>query len=144
MIWRYHTRYMTTKRALVCFVIALAAAGAAPSAHHSSAVYTDDVVVFKNATMRSFVWANPHCFLIFDVKDASGSVTSWTVESGTPTSLTRVGWTRNSLQPGDTFAIEFNPARNDAKVGRLVKVILADGKELLDTQVRSATAGFAK
>jgi len=127
---------MTDRRALVCFVIALAAAGAAPAAHHSEAVYDHTVTVLKNATIVELVWANPHAILTFEVKDASGTIAAWNAETGPPTSLTRVGWNRNSLHPGDVVTIELNPAKNGATVGRLVKVILPDGKELLDTQVR--------
>lgn len=128
---------MTGKRMLVCLAIALAAMGTALSAHHSTAVYQDSSIVLKNATMKSMFWGNPHTILTFEVKDANGNVTTWSAESGSATSLSRMGWNRNSLKAGDAVTVELFPARNGARVGRLAKVILPDGRELLDSLGRA-------
>jgi len=37
---------------------------------------------------------------------------------------------RKSLQPGDVIKVTFNPSRSGASVGRLIKLIKADGEEL--------------
>ena len=132
---------MNRKSILVCFVTMMAAMGAAASAHHSAAAYGDATIVLKNATIRGMVWANPHTILTFDVKDAKGGVATWTAESGSPSALTRMGWNRNSVKAGDPVAIELFPARNGARVGRLAKVILADGRELLDSQGTEGSVG---
>ena len=129
---------MNGKRVLVCGAVAFAAMGAALRAHHSTAVYQDTSIVLKGGTMKSLFWGNPHTILTFDVKDASGSITTWSAESGSATSLSRIGWTRNSVKAGDAVTVELFPARNGARVGRLAKVILADGRELLDSLSRAA------
>jgi hypothetical protein len=90
--------------------------------------------VLKNATMTKVVWAQPHIILTFAVKQAGGAVINWSAETGSPGSVARVGWTRNSLKAGDAVTIELFPARNGARVGRLKKVIFSDGRQLLDTQ----------
>jgi hypothetical protein len=131
-------RRMTDKRMLVCLVTALAALGAGLSAHHSAAVYENSTIVLKNVTMTGVIWANPHTILTFVVRDAKDSAATWSAESGSPTSLSRIGWNRNSVKAGDAVTIELNPARNGARVGRLSKVIFPDGRELLDSQVRGA------
>jgi uncharacterized protein DUF6152 len=118
---------------LPCVAALLATLGAAVSAHHSDAAYDTRSIVLKSATMTGVVWANPHTLLTFTVQDTSGRVTTWTAESGSPSALTRMGWNRNSVKAGDAVAIELFPARNGAKVGRLAKVILPDGRELLDS-----------
>ena len=124
---------MTDKRVLVCLVTALAVAGAAPSAHHSAVSYEDNSIVLKDVTMTGVVWANPHSFLTFDARDADGNAATWNVESGSPSSLRRVGWNRNSVRIGDSATIELFPARNGARVGRLAKIVFSDGRELLDS-----------
>lgn len=49
--------------------------GAPLFAHHGNAAYdTNKAVVFKGATVTNFVWANPHCIVMFDVKDDKGNV----------------------------------------------------------------------
>ena len=129
---------MTDKPVLVCLVAALAVVGATLSAHHSAAVYENSSIVLKDVTMTGIVWANPHTLLTFDVRDANGNATTWNVESGSPSSLRRRGWNRNSVKTGDSATVELYPARNGAPVGRLAKIVFSDGRELLDSQDRSA------
>jgi hypothetical protein len=115
-------------------VIALAVMCATLSAHHSTVAYSEKTTVLKNATITKVLWANPHIILTFNVKENSGAVTVWSAESGSPGSVERVGWNRNSVKAGDKVTMEVYPARNGAHVGRLKKVILPDGSELLDSQ----------
>ena len=129
---------MTDKPVLVCLVTALAVVGATLSAHHSAVLYENDSIVLKDVTMMGVVWANPHTLLTFDVRDANGNATTWNVESGSPSSLRRRGWNRNSVKTGDSATVELYPARNGARVGRLAKIVFSDGRELLDSQDRSA------
>jgi hypothetical protein len=121
-------------RGLILNVIALAMTGGSLSAHHSTVAYVENPIVLKNATITNVLWASPHIILKFDVKEARGAFTGWSTETGSPGSVARAGWNRNSLKPGDKVTIELYPARNGAHVGRLKKVIFLDGRELLDTQ----------
>jgi hypothetical protein len=114
-------------------MVLVVATGSGVLAHHSTAAYDTKTITLKNAVVKRLVWANPHCVVWFDVKDDKGRVTTWGVESGSPSALTRVGWHRNSLKSGDSIAIEIYPARNGASVGRLAKVVLPGGRELLDS-----------
>ena len=114
-------------------MVVVFATGPGVLAHHSTAAYDTKTMTLKNAIVKRLVWANPHCVVWFDVKDDKGRVTTWGVESGSPSALTRVGWHRNSLKSGDNIAIEIYPARNGASVGRLATVVMPGGRELLDS-----------
>lgn len=105
-------------------------------AHHGAAAFTNTVTVLKDATVTKYVWANPHTFVMFDVKDDKGNLTHWAVETGNPSAVALVGWTRNSLQPGDVITVYLYPAKSGSPLGRLNKIVLADGKVLRDTQQR--------
>src|SRR5205823_5866306 len=96
--------------------------------------YTQNSIVLKNATITKVLWASPHIILTFDVKEDRGAASGWSTETGSPGSVARVGWNRNSVKPGDKVTIELYPAKNGAHVGRLKKVTFSDGRELLDTQ----------
>jgi hypothetical protein len=104
-------------------------------AHHGAAAFANNIVVLKEATVTKFVWANPHTFVMFDVKDDKGNVTHWAGEAGSPSAVGLLGWTRNSLQPGDVITVYIYPAKSGSPVGRLNKVVLADGKTLRDSQL---------
>jgi hypothetical protein len=103
-------------------------------AHHGSAAYkTDTVVVLKKARVTRFVWANPHAVLMFDVKDDEGNVSHWAGEAGSPSAIRLLGWTKNSLRPGDVVTVHLYPSKFNSTVGRIEKIMLADGTTLKDS-----------
>jgi len=103
-------------------------------AHHGSAVYdTAKVVVLEDVTVTKFVWANPHSIAMFDAKDDKGNVSHWAGEAGSPSAVRLLGWTRNSLQPGDVITVHLNPSKFESTVGRLDKIVLANGTTLKDS-----------
>lgn len=104
------------------------------SAHHGNAAFSDKVTEFKNVTVTKFAWANPHCLVEFNAKDANGKVVNWSAESGSPEALRLTGWNKFSLKPGDVITIYVHTAKTGAPAGRLTKIVLADGTVLGDTQ----------
>jgi hypothetical protein len=104
-------------------------------AHHGATSYTNNVVVLKDATVTKFVWANPHTIVLFDVKDDNGNVSHWAGEAGSPSAVGLLGWTKSSLQPGDVITVYIYPAKSGSPVGRLNKIVFADGKTLRDSQL---------
>src|SRR5215510_14692979 len=118
---------MNVRGLTVFVVLALAVMDASVSAHHSTVAYAQQSIVLRKATMTKIVWASPHIILMFTVKETNGTVSTWNAESGSPGSVARVGWNRNSVKVGDVVTIELYPAKNGAHVGRLKKVVFADG-----------------
>jgi hypothetical protein len=125
---------MKLRVALLSVLTGLAVMNISLSAHHSAVAYTQQPIVLKNATMSKVLWQHPHIILSFTVKDTNGAVTNWSAESGSPGSVARLGWTRNSVKVGDAVTVELFPAKNGAHVGRLKKIVFPDGHQLLDTQ----------
>ena len=109
---------MRSKRfvALHVSVVFLVAASAA-FAHHGTSGYDMEKVVTLKGTVTSFNWTNPHCVVLMDVKDGQGEVKNWIIELGAPTILSRMGWSRDSLKPGDEVVAETHPAKNGATNG---------------------------
>jgi hypothetical protein len=107
--------------------IAAAAASWPVFAHHSFAVYDRTKVLTLKGDVKTFQWTNPHCVVWFVVKpEGGGEAQEWGVETTSPGVLTRSGWTRNSLKPGDHVAVEFNPLRDGSHGGGLNSVTLLD------------------
>jgi hypothetical protein len=103
-------------------------------AHHGSTAYdTSKVVVLKEAKVTKFLWANPHAIISFDVKDEKGTVQHWNAEAGTPQTIALSGWTKTSVQPGDVITVYVFQSKTGNLVGRLNKIVLADGSELRDS-----------
>ena len=115
------------------FAVSLMGAGvlllggaAAVFAHHSFAAEFDASKPVKvTGIVTKVEWQNPHTFFYIDVTDpATGKVTNWAMEMGSPNGLMRSGWTRNTLKIGDTVSVEGSLARSGEPLGNARVVIL--------------------
>jgi hypothetical protein len=103
----------------------------APSfAHHGTASFDTTKDLTLKGTVTDWIWANPHCFLKFDAMDETGTVRNWAVEVSNPTDMTKRGWARSSFKAGDQVAVNLQPVKNGAPIGRLRTVTLGDGSTL--------------
>lgn len=100
------------------------------TAHHGNAAYDLDNPITLKGTVTEFAWSNPHVQIYFDVKDDKGKVVHWASETVSPGLLSRAGWSKTELKPGDEITITLGPARNGAPIGFALKVVLANGKVL--------------
>lgn len=99
-------------------------------AHHGAAGYDSNKLTTLKGTVTDFRFQNPHAQIFIDVKDASGKVQNWVLEAVGIATLSRSGWTRTIMKPGDAITVTGNPAKNGSPSMRLTKVVLASGKEL--------------
>ena len=83
--------------------------------------------------MTSWLWANPHCLLRFDVKDEKGEVQHWVTETSGPGDMLRIGWSNTAVKAGDEITIDVMPSKNGTPVGRIRQVTLSDGTVLKAT-----------
>jgi hypothetical protein len=135
---------MRSKRTALTLVVGLLLVCVPIFAHHGSATYdTGKVVMLKDATITKFIWANPHSIAMFDAKDDKGSVQHWAAEAGSPSALSLIGWSKNSLRPGDVVTVYVFQSKTGNPVGRLNRIALADGTTLKDSQLGD-TAGKEK
>jgi hypothetical protein len=104
------------------------------AAHHGETNYdTTKMVTVKGGTVTNFEFINPHTQIYLDVKGENGEIEKWTCEARSPAMLVRNGgWDKATLKPGDVITAVGFQARNGAKILRLKKIVLANGKELPD------------
>jgi hypothetical protein len=105
--------------------------GGMAAAHHSNAAYDLENPKTIEGTVRTVNWTNPHITFVVepDVKNGE-QPSSWVFEVSSPGVLTRSGWTKRSLQPGDHAVFRYAPLRDGNPGGFLLKVTLANGQEL--------------
>jgi hypothetical protein len=99
------------------------------AAHHGNAAFDTKAVTVKG-TVTDWIWANPHCWLKFDVKDESGNVAHWVGETSNPPDMVNAGWSKSSFKAGDEITVTMNPVKNGQPIGRVQRVVLADGQIL--------------
>jgi hypothetical protein len=102
-------------------------------AHHGETNYDTDKLVSVKATVTSFQFINPHVQIFLDATNDKGEVEKWTCEARSPAMLVRNGdWDKNTLKPGDVITAIGFQSKNGAKILRLKKIVLSNGKELPD------------
>ena len=132
-----------TEKFFVWFVVVmgLLTASRPVQAHHGTSAYAEGITQLRQVTVTKFLWGNPHSLIDFDAKSPDGKVVHWVCETAAPQALRLIGWSKASLQPGDVITIYMYAAKNGNPVGRLQKIVLADGSELHDTVLGSDAGG---
>jgi hypothetical protein len=120
-------RRLTTMFAFAAALFLLSIPG---FAHHGAAGYDSNKVTTLKGTVTDFRFQNPHAQIFLGVKDSNGKVQNWILEAVGIATLSRSGWTKSILKPGDEITVSGNPAKNGSPAMRLTKVVLANGKEL--------------
>lgn len=109
--------------------IALAATAVPALAHHSAAMFDHEQLVELEGVVREFQYTNPHSWLIVDVTNEDGTVTTWGFEAEGPSTLMRAGIRKSDLEPGTELTIRGNPMRDGRPAAAWVDAIV-DGSEI--------------
>ena len=119
------------RRMLVAIACGVALLSSALVAHHATAVFDLGKRLTLTGTVTEWFWANPHCLLRFDVKNDNGEMTHWVAETQAPPNMTPFGWSKQSFAVGDQVKVTLEPVKNGQPLGRILQVLLPDGKTLV-------------
>ena len=118
-----------TLRTLMAGVVLLLARSG--FAHHSFAAEFDQSrAVMLQGVVTGVVWENPHVYFFVDVKEVDGKVITWTFETMGPNGLSKMGWKRDSLTPGDKVIVEAYLAKDGSHLADGRKVMLSNGRSV--------------
>ena len=99
-------------------------------AHHGSAAFDVGKRLELKGTVTEWVWSNPHCWLKFDVKDDKGNTVNWVAETTNSADMMERGWSKLTFKSGDQVTVTLEPVKSGAPVGKVVSVVLPNGKTL--------------
>ena len=116
-------------RALLLTVFTAAAFAFAPAAeaHHSGTMFDDSKEVTIEGVVKEFQYTNPHSWLLVDVTNADGTVTTWGFEAEGPTTLMARRVRRGDFTPGTKVTITGHPMKDGRPAAAWVKGVRADG-----------------
>jgi hypothetical protein len=115
---------------ILALCIGLLTMAGAASAHHGTANYDTNKTISVKGVVTGFEFVNPHVQIYWEAKDDSGTTQKWQGELTSPNRLTRVGWTKSSIKPGDTITIGGYPTKSGSHEIWIQKVTLASGEDL--------------
>jgi len=100
-------------------------------AHHAfSAEFDADSPIHLEGTVTKMEWINPHAWVHLRVVNEDGTTTDWMVEGGTPNTLMRRGFTKDSLAPGTQIIVDGYQAKDGSHKGNGRDLTFPDGRKL--------------
>jgi Family of unknown function (DUF6152) len=122
---------MRTKLAIVVVGIGLLLSVEPVLAHHSFAAEFDAKRPVKlRGTITRMEWINPHAWIHIDVNGPDGKIVNWMIEAGTPNTLFRRGFTKDSLEPGTEILVDGYLSKDGSNRANGRDVTFPDGRKL--------------
>lgn len=120
-------------RFIAALMTGFLAAGGSSLAHHSFAMFDQGNPIELFGEVREFKFTSPHSFILLQVRDGSGSVTTWSLEGISPSALVREGWSSKTLKHGDAVRLTIWPLRSGAPGGAWTtdKIKFQDGRPIV-------------
>jgi len=122
---------MRREIAVVLAGVVMALATVPVVAHHAfSAEFDANRPLHLEGTVTKMEWINPHAWVHLDVKNDDGTMTSWMVEGGTPNTLLRRGFNKDSLLAGTEIIVDGYQAKDGSNKGNGRDLTFKDGRKL--------------
>ena len=125
------------RKTLACLLGSATLLATPTFAHHSGVMFDDAKEITVTGTVKEFQYTNPHSWLLVDVKNDDGTVTTWGFEAEGPSTLTRAGIRKSDFSPGTEITITGHPMKDGRPAAAWMKATRGDGKEF------NPAAGFA-
>src|SRR5436190_22801151 len=118
---------MKTRTAMLAIVIVTAVAAPA-LAHHSATMFESEKTITVEGVVKEFQFTNPHSWLLVNVKNKNGTVTTWGFEAEGPSTLQRSGIRPSDFKAGTKLKITGHPMKDGSPAAVWVEAIREDGK----------------
>lgn len=107
----------------------LAVAPLLVEAHHSGVMFEETKEVTLEGVVKEFQYTNPHSWLLVDVTNKDGSVTTWGFEAEGPSTLMQRKIRRSDFTPGTKLTVTGHPMKDGRPAAAWTKAVRADGVE---------------
>ena len=119
-------RSLRSLRGLLTGALLLIAGSA--SAHHSATMFEQTKQITVEGVVKEFQYTNPHSWLLVDVTDKNGKVTTWGFEAEGPSTLQRAGIRPSVFPPGTKVTMTGRPMKDGTPAAIWVMAV-KDGKK---------------
>jgi len=107
--------------------------------HHSNAGLDMDSLVRVEGVVTQFNWRNPHVYFVVTSTNAAGEQIDWDIQMASTITVSRMGWTRESLSVGDRVTLMAHAAIDGRPYG-LLDSIEKEGGIVLPTRFDAVSA----
>ena len=118
-------------RPMAALVLSLATGAMPLAAHHAFAAEFDAKKPIKiRGTVSKMEWINPHAWIHVDVTKSDGTMEEWMIEAGTPNTLLRRGFTRDSVKAGTEVIVDGYQSKDGSLRANGRDITLPNGQTL--------------
>jgi hypothetical protein len=96
---------MTIQQRLVTLLFFLVSSLPAMAHHSFFSQFDSNSPITLTGTVTAVEWRNPHIWIMLDVTNEDGSISSWRCEGGAPNALVRNGFTERTVAIGEELTI---------------------------------------
>ena len=122
-----------TRRFARLAIMTAALVGVSPMyAHHSDAGIDMESVVAFEGTVTEFAWRNPHVYVVVRTTGEGGETFDWELQMGPTNVISRRGWRRDTLQPGDLVTVRAHAAVSGRSYGIIESIDKEGGLGLVE------------
>ena len=100
------------------------------AAHHGSTGFDQTKPVHLVGRISQVEWMNPHVVVHLDVTGANGNVTTWLVNTVSPNSVRRMGFSQESFSQGTDLTIDGFQATDGSNHVNGTSLVFPDGKKI--------------
>ena len=115
---------------LVSACLAIVPLGRANAHHSFAAEFDENATAELKGEIAQVWWNNPHVRYRLTTKAKDGSAESWELQAASITALQALGWSANTLKPGDVVTVSGQLGREGAKKLYVRSIVRADGSKL--------------
>jgi hypothetical protein len=101
-----------------------------PAHHGAAAAFDTEKSITVKGNIADFQFTNPHVLVLVAVKNDKGETEQWQGELTAPNKLSRAGWTKHTLKPGDPVSVKGYPSKSGAHNIWIRELIGPDGTSL--------------
>ncbi|HSG64724.1 MAG TPA: DUF6152 family protein, partial [Gammaproteobacteria bacterium] len=94
--------------------------------HHSDAGLDMGSIVTIEGVVTEYTLRNPHSYFVVAAPGAAGETAAWEIQMGSALSMSRRGWTAETLGVGNRVVVSLHPARDGRPYG-LITALERDG-----------------